>query len=66
MRSNPTYAMFTSKENPQRMVGIQNDHPYQPVLSRIGIAVIPAARLVTLEKAFSMPNAKASPEAPNQ
>ena len=58
--------MLISNENAQSIDGIQKDHPNHPVLSRIGIAVIPATSPVTFAKAFSMPNAKASPELPNQ
>lgn len=58
--------MFTMSEKRQSTAGIQNDQPYQPVPSRIGMATMPATRETVFETAFSSPKGKARPAAPNQ
>lgn len=44
--------MLTMSKNGHITAGIQNDHPYQPVPSRIGILVMRATRLIVLATAF--------------
>jgi hypothetical protein len=65
-RSNRMYATLIPTEKAQKKTGTQKDHPYHPALSLIGTAVIPPTRLVVPAIAFSRPNAKANPSAPNQ
>lgn len=48
-----------------RATELQNDHPCQPVPSRIGMDAMPATRLPVLEIAFSGLKGKARPAAPN-